>query len=95
MLSVLLLLMFPLIILGTIWIFLALVNYLGTYYYDAHGNMVNQLDVEVVNGYFLSTIPWVILGVGVVPHCLFCQHLHDPAGHGSSLPVASGESPSL
>ena len=65
MLSVLLLLMFPLIILGTIWIFLALVNYLGTYYYDAHGNMVNQLDVEVVNGYFLSTIPWVILGVGV------------------------------
>ena len=65
MLSVLLLLMFPLIILGTIWILLALVNYLGTYYYDAHGNMVNQLDVEVVNGYFLSTIPWVILGVGV------------------------------
>lgn len=65
MMSAVLLLMFPLIILGTIWVFLALVNYFGTYYYDAHGNMVNVFNAEVVNGYFISTVPWVIGGVGV------------------------------
>lgn len=65
MMSAVLLLMFPLIILGTIWVFLALVNYFGTYYYDAHGNMVNVFNAEVINGYFISTVPWVIGGVGV------------------------------
>ncbi|MBR1687151.1 MAG: M48 family metallopeptidase [Prevotella sp.] len=65
MLSIVLLLLFPLILLGMVWIFLALLNYFGTYYYDQYGNMVNQLDVDVVNDYFISTIPWVVLGVGV------------------------------
>lgn len=65
MLSMALLLMFPLIILGTIWVFLALVNYFGTYYYDAHGNMVNVFNADIVNGYFLQTVPWVIGGVGL------------------------------
>lgn len=58
-----LLFMFPLIILGTIWVFLALVNYFGTYYYDAYGNMVNVFNAEIVNGYFITTIPWVVGGV--------------------------------
>lgn len=65
MMSIVLLLMFPLIILGTIWVFLALVNYFGTYYYDAAGNMVNVFNADIVNGYFISTIPWVIGGVGI------------------------------
>lgn len=65
MMSIVLLLMFPLIILGTIWVFLALVNYFGTYYYDAHGNMVNVFNADIVNGYFVTTIPWVIGGVGI------------------------------
>lgn len=65
MLSIILLLMFPLILLGTIWVFLALVNYFGTYYYDAQGNMVNVFNADIVNGYFVTTVPWVILGVGV------------------------------
>ncbi len=64
-LSVLLLLLFPAIILGTVWVFLALVNYFGTYYYDAQGRMVNVFEADVVNGYFLSTVPWVVAGVGV------------------------------
>ncbi len=64
-LSVLLLISFPLIILGTIWIFIALVHYFGNYYYDAQGRMVNVFNAEVVNGYFVETIPWVVLGVGV------------------------------
>lgn len=65
MMSMLLLLLFPLILLGTIWVFLALVNYFSNYYYDAYGNMVNVLDTDVVNGYFVTTVPWVIIGVGV------------------------------
>lgn len=65
MLSIILLLMFPLILLGTIWVFLALVNYFGTYYYDAHGNMVNVFNADIVNGYFITTVPWVVAGVGL------------------------------
>ncbi len=64
-LSLLLLISFPLIILATIWVFIALVQYFGTYYYDAQGRMVNVFNADVVNGYFVETIPWVILGVGV------------------------------
>jgi len=63
MMSIVLLLLFPLIILGTIWVFLALVNYFGTYYYDAHGNMVNVFNADIVNGYLLSAVPWVAGGV--------------------------------
>lgn len=65
MLSMILLLMFPVIILGTIWVFLALVNYFGNGYYDAHGNVVHQLDAETVNYYFITSVPWVVLGVGI------------------------------
>lgn len=65
MMSIVLLMMFPLIILGTIWVFLALVNYFGTYYYDARGNMVNVFNADIVNGYFVSTVPWVVGGVAV------------------------------
>lgn len=64
-LSVLLLLSFPAILLGTVWVFLALVNYFGTYYYDEYGRMVNVFEADVVNGYFLSTVPWVVGGVGI------------------------------
>lgn len=63
--SLLLLLMFPVIILCTVWVFLALVNYLGGGYYDQYGNVVHKLSVATVNYYFLSTIPWVVGGVVV------------------------------
>lgn len=63
--SVLLLLMFPVIILGMVWVFLALVNYLGNGVYDQYGNVMHRLDADTVNHYFMTTIPWVILGVGV------------------------------
>ena len=63
--SVLLLLAFPLIILATVWVFLALVNYLGNGYYDVYGNVVHQLDEATVNAYFLSVLPWVVGIVGV------------------------------
>lgn len=65
MLTTILLVMFPVIILGMVWIFLALVNYFGNGYYDQYGNVVHQLDAETVNYYFINTIPWVIAGVGI------------------------------
>lgn len=64
MLTTILLLMFPVIILGMVWVFLALVNYFGNGYYDQYGNVVHELDADTVNYYFLGTLPWVIVGVG-------------------------------
>lgn len=65
MMSILLLIAFPVIILGMVWVFLALLNYFGTYSYDEYGNMINYLDAETVNYYFMQAIPWVIGGVGL------------------------------
>ena len=65
MLTIMLLLMFPVIILGMIWVFLALVNYFGNGVYDQYGNIVRHLDTATVNYYFINAIPWVIIGVGV------------------------------
>ena len=64
MLSVLLLLLLPCIMLGMIWVFLALVNYFGNGYYNEYGEVVHQLDAATVNYYFVSTVPYVLVGVG-------------------------------
>ncbi len=63
--SVLLLIAFPCIILVMVWIFLALVNYMGGGYYDSAGYFVQGVDVNDVNNQFLQTVPWVAGGVGV------------------------------
>jgi len=63
--TIMLLLLFPAIILGMVWVFLALLNYFGGGYYDQYGNIVHQLDAEVVNAYFINAVPWVVIGVGV------------------------------
>ncbi len=65
MYSMLLLLAFPCILLGMVWVFLALLNYFGGGYYDEYGNLVHQLDTATVNYYFLNALPWVVGGVGV------------------------------
>ena len=63
--TLLLLLMFPLIILGVVWAFIALLNYFGNGYYDQYGNVVHQMDAEVVKYYFLNALPWVVGGVAI------------------------------
>lgn len=63
--SVLLLIAFPCIILVMVWIFLALVNYMGGGYYDSAGYFVQGVDVNNVNNQFMQTVPWVVGGVGV------------------------------
>ena len=65
MLTTMLLLLFPVIILGMVWVFLALVNYFGNGHYDQYGNIVRHLDAATVNYYFLNTVPWVVAGVGI------------------------------
>ena len=63
--SMILLFMFPVIVLATVWVFLAIVNYFENGYYDENGNMVNQLNVDTVNYYFFNALPWVVGGVGL------------------------------
>lgn len=65
MLTTILLLLFPVIILGMVWVFLALVNYLGHGYYDQYGNIVRHLDSATVNYYFVNALPWVVGGVAI------------------------------
>ena len=64
-LTIMLLILFPVIILGMVWVFLALVNYFEYGEYDQYGNIVHQLDTKEVNICFMNTIPWVIVGVGI------------------------------
>lgn len=65
MLSIVLLILFPVILLGMVWVFLAIVNYLGNGYYNEYGEFVNVLDSDAVNYYFLNALPWVVGGVGL------------------------------
>lgn len=60
-----LLLAFPCIILGMVWVFLAILTYLGTGYYDQYGNVVHTINADTVNYYFLNAVPWVVGGVGI------------------------------
>lgn len=63
--SIILLLLFPVILLGIVWLFLALLNYFGHGYYDQYGNVVHVLNVAVVNSYFVRALPWVIIAVAL------------------------------
>ena len=64
-LSLLLLLLFPIIILGMVWVFLAVVNYFGNGYYDVNGEFHRQLDLHAVLTTFVEVLPWVVGIVGV------------------------------
>ncbi len=64
-LSVLLLIAFPCILLGMVWVFLAVVSYLGGGYYNQYGELVHEVDLATVNYYFLQALPWVAGGVGI------------------------------
>ncbi|MCD8289534.1 MAG: M48 family metallopeptidase [Prevotella sp.] len=63
--SMLLLVLFPCILLGMIWLFLALVFYFLGGTYNEYGEAVYTLDVGLVNAYFLQSLPWVVGGVAI------------------------------
>lgn len=64
-LSILLLMGFPCIILGMVWVFLAIINYLGGGYYNQYGELIQEVNTAEVNYYFLQALPWVAGGVGI------------------------------
>lgn len=65
-LSVLLLLGFPAILLGAVWLFMAAINYFGNSRgYDEYGYSQNFLDTDAVNLSFLNVMPWVIGAVAI------------------------------
>ena len=63
--SIMLLVAFPVILLGMVWVFFAAINYLEGTAYDDHGNAVHYFSSEVVNANFLQTMPWVVGGVAI------------------------------
>ena len=65
MLSILLLLMFPLIILAMVWVFLYVVFYLQGSYTTPDGEVVSQFDMSIVWHEFLAVLPWVVGAVAV------------------------------
>ena len=77
--SMLLLIAFPIILLGMTWVFLAIITYLGADYYEqADGNYymnqmgVNyepQLNIDTVNWTFMKIAPFIIGGV-VIWFCI-------------------------
>ncbi|MGX8695807.1 MAG: M48 family metallopeptidase [Prevotella sp.] len=65
-LSVLLLLGFPAILLGAVWLFMAIINYFSNSSgYDEYGYSQNFLDADAVNTSFLGVMPWVVGGVAI------------------------------
>jgi heat shock protein HtpX len=61
----LLLVSFPIILLGMTWVFLATINYFSTGYYDQAGYFVNQLDADSVNWTFTQVAPFIVGGVAI------------------------------
>lgn len=59
-LSILLLLLFPCIILGMVWLILAGINYFSNGYYDAAGEYHPQLHLDDVMYVFVELLPWVV-----------------------------------
>ena len=64
-LSIMLLIMFPVILLFVVWLFIFLVSWLGSGYYDTEGNLVHSVDFDNVTATFLNAVPWVVGGVGI------------------------------
>ena len=65
--SLLLLLLFPCIMLGMVYLFLVIINYLGVTdyaYEDAYGP-VSRVDWDYVNYEMMHILPWVIIIVGI------------------------------
>ena len=53
--------------LGMVWVFFAIMNYIenGQYDYDGDGSFVSDFDITQVNAAFLDAAPWVIGIIGI------------------------------
>lgn len=64
-LSILLLLLFPLIILGIVLLFFVIAMYFNGPVYDINGYPVEGLDWNSILDYYVAAVPWVIVFVGI------------------------------
>ncbi len=39
---------------------MAIINYLNEGYYNQYGELVQQVDIEIVNNHFLQVLPWIV-----------------------------------
>ena len=60
-----LLVLFPIILLGIVWLFFFLITYFGSKTVDDYGNIIYHADWFIVNHYFVSSMP-VVLGIVVI-----------------------------
>jgi len=65
MLSVMLLILFPIILLGVVWLFFFLITYFGSRTVDDYGNTIYYADMVTVNHYFISSMP-LVLGLVII-----------------------------
>ena len=61
--SIMLLLMFPCIILGMLWVFCCIFGFQSTY--DSYGYEHFYLDTDIINKTWLSWAPWAVVIVGI------------------------------
>ena len=61
--SILLILMFPCIILGMLWVFCCVFGFQTTY--DSYGYEQTYFDVDMVTNIWLSWVPWAVAIVGI------------------------------
>src|SRR5574344_58293 len=59
-LSIMLLVLFPIILLGIVWLFFFLITYFGNRTIDDYGRTIYHADWFTVNQYFVSSMPLVI-----------------------------------
>lgn len=64
-LSLFLLLAFPCIVLGMVWVFIAVIGYFCAGYETPQGDFVSTFTIDMANGRFIEAAPWVIGVVGV------------------------------
>ncbi|EHO71917.1 M48 family metallopeptidase [Segatella maculosa] len=94
-LSIVLLLMFPVIILVMDWVFLAALIYFGSGSYNEYDELVYRLDVNTVNQIFITTVPWIIVGVSVWFTVAYFSNVSMIQQATGARPVSRKENPRL
>ena len=94
-LSIVLLLMFPVIILVMDWVFLATLIYFGSGSYNEYDELVYRLDVNTVNQIFITTVPWIIVGVSVWFTVAYFSNVSMIQQATGARPVSRKENPRL
>ena len=94
-LSIVLLLMFPVIILVMYWVFLATLVNFGGGSGNEYDELVYRLDVITVIQIFITTVPWIIVGVSVWFTVAYFSNVSMIQQATGARPVSRKENPRL